>query len=514
MGVNTNFSIDILRLVEKLWPKIWGILLLCVVEIAFGVWGYRLINIDVSIIILTCVGVVIMLATLLLWAIHTKRWFQRTSYKVLLIYFIIVSLGTLIYIYVYPYFIAETKYDILHIRYWLTLTVIVVSFSGYVYYTITKKRDDLCVVFMVSNQSRYEQDIMQALIEARNRVEQVDNKIKIVIPPFGIVNTSKESRKYINGLFNQADAIIFSSLMNSPEGSEFGYSFTRFSSLMSDRYIKKETRDDDEVAILMDESYRCHEWNTLNINTDQISRQLKIAGNLTHLFLMYVSCIYLQKHKYTDAIDVADSLYTFTSTGNQRYDNLVQNLMAHSYLTAQYIEEYDNQDYQKAHSILEECVRKLPHMKKTLAYNLSMARIYFYEGNLKGSKQMTKQAKGFSGNSEWYVAINMAFYAIYEKKCKEIVSYYKKMLKMQKQDKKEVEYAIRFLKIELDKTNDITYKMRLCHGLAFLYNYLDENKTKMYLRKANSYACIDGYRDLETMRELICTSRGKLRIKK
>ena len=512
MGFNTNISIDILKLIEKLWSKIWGLILLCIFEIAFGIWGYSSINCDVSIKICIHVECLLLLATILVWAIHTKRWFQRTGNKVLFIYFGVICLGSLIYFYVYSYF-TGTKYDILYVCYWLPIFGIVLLL-GVANYYISKKRTDLCVVFMVSNQSRYEQDIMQALIEARNKVEQIDSKIKIVIPPFGIVNSVNECKKYINGFFNQADAIIFASLINSPEGSEFGYSFTRFSSLMSDRYIKKETRDDDEVAILMDESYRCHEWNTLNINTDQISRQLKIAGNLTHLFLMYVSCIYLQKHKYTDAIDVADSLYTFTSTGNQRYDNLVQNLMANSYLTAQYIEEYDNQDYHKAHSILEECVRKLPHMKKTLAYNLSMARIYFYEGNLKRSKQMTKQVKGFSGNSEWYVAINMAFYAIYEKKCKEIVSYYKKMLKMQKQDKKEVDYAIRFLKIELDKTNDITYKMRLCHGLAFLYNYLDENKSKMYLRKVNSYASIDGYRDLETMRELICTSRGKLRVKK
>ena len=429
----------------------------------------------------------------------------------LLHYFGVLGAGVVVY-FVYPFLIEGTKFDIALIRYWLPVIVMLI-FAICSYLFVCKKRNGLCIVFIVKNHSQYERDIMQALIAARNKVEETASNIQIVIPPFGIVESLEGCRHYINSHFNQADAVIYASLIDSPQGNEFGYLFNGFASMMSDRYVKKENQDEESVKMLMDESYRCHEWNTLNINTDQISRHLKVAANLTHLFLMYVSCIYLQKHKYTDAIGVADALYTYSTTGNMRYDDVVKRLLIHSYIMAQYIEEYDNQDYVRAHEILDECVRKLPQMKNTLSYDLSMARINFYENNLSESKRMTRKAKVSHSNAEWYVTVNMAFYAIYEKKPKEVVSYYKRLLKMHKQERKDVDYVIRFLKIEVGKSNDRVYLMFLYHGISFLYLYFDDAQSDKYLRKIRDYAGVNGYQELEEMRKLIQWSRGKLSVK-
>lgn len=507
MGFNTNATFD-LKSIERLWPKFLGMLVVWGLVMAMSVWLYNFLKIN-SLKWLCVWAAFTFMAIFLFWTIQTKRWFQRTGYSVLLVFFGIVCLGCITFYYVYPNLIKDKYLDIVYIRYWLTAFIVIVL-SIIAYFSLFKKHEGLSIVFMVSNQSQYEQEIKEALCEARNKVEQLDDHIQIIIPPFGIANSHKECERYINSHFNQADAIIFASLINSPQNSEFGYSFNRFTSIMSDRYVEKESHYAEKVKSLMDESYRCHEWNTLNIKTDQISRQIVVAENLSHLFLMYVSCIYLQKHKYSDAAEVADKLYIYTLTGNPRYDNLVKDLLAHSYMMAQYNEEYDNQDYHLANEILDECVSKLPQLKTSLAYELSKARIYFYKGDIKGSKQMTKLAKAGHANSEWYVAANLAFYAIYEKKPKEIVSHYKKMLKMPERDPNEVEYAIRFMKIECDKTKDRVYLMGLYHGIAFLYNYIDEKLSEKYLKKTKDYARVNGYQELEAMRELIIKSRGKL----
>ena len=511
MGINTNFTGDAPKLIKELWPTFWGLVFVWVLEILISIWSFQALKLD-SLLFMTIWGAFLFVTTFLIWTIHTKRWFQRTSYLILIHYVGIICVGACVYLWIYPFLIKGTGLDIALIRYWLT-AIVVIALMACSYYNVCKKRDGLCIVFMVKNRSQHEHDIMQALVAARDKVEETANNIQIVIPPFGIAETPKGCKRYINSHFNQADAVIFASLIDSPQGSEFGYSFNGFTSMMSDRYVKKENRDDESVKMLMDESYRCHEWNTLNINTNQISRQLEVASNLTHLFLMYVSCIYLQKHKYSDAIGVADALYTYSITGIKRYDDAIRELLAHSYITAQYIEEYDNQDYGRALEILDECVQKLPQMRSTLTYDLSMARIHFYEGNLQESKNMTKRAKARHSNADWYVAVNLAFYAIYEKKPKELFSHYKRMLKMQKQDKKEVDYAIRFLKIEASKSNDRAYLMFLCHGIAFLYLYFDQSRSDKYLKQTRDYAGVNGYQELEEMRNLIQTSRGKLKVK-
>ena len=173
-----------------------------------------------------------------------------------------------------------------------------------------------------------DEQIKKSLEEARYRIEEIDPDIQIVIPPFGIANSIRAAEKYINGHFNQADAVIFARMTDSNEGSEFGYQFTKFTSRFSNRYIKASEMMTNEVDYLMTQSYKCHEWNTLNIDKDSISQTLEVAGNLQDLFLMYVSCIYLYKNKYSNAIAVADRLYTYTGTGNTGFDNMVKELLA------------------------------------------------------------------------------------------------------------------------------------------------------------------------------------------
>lgn len=512
MGINTNVTADAPKLIKELWPTFWGMLLVWVLEVVFSIWLCQSLKIG-SPTLVALWSLFLFVTTFLLWTIQTKRWFQRTGYIILIYYLGIIGIGVCVYHGVYPKLIAGTKLDWPFIQYWGTALLVVFSCVVVYYcYFHVGKRDDLWIVFLVSNRSSHECDIKKSLEEARNQIEQITRNINIVIPPFGIANDISQCESYINGHFNQADAVIFASMTDSSEGSEFGYKFTRFTSRISKRYIKTNKEDEIDIDHVLTESQKGREWNTLNISKDDISRTLEVAGNLKDLFLMYVSCIYLYKHRYSEAITVTDQIYTYRATGNIAFDNVVKDLMANAYVTAARAEEQENRDFNRAYALLEECVQKLPQVRYSLSYKLALARLHYYNNNLHESKKVTKSVKAMFPWAEWYWTINLAFYAICERKPKEVYTHYKHLLKAPCPTREEVDFSIRFQEKELKDTIDDQYRMFLYHGLAFLNLYINEKKSNRYIKMAEVYANIEGYDALAKMRELIYTSRGKLKL--
>ncbi len=514
MGFNLNGTADIPKLIEKIWSTIWGVFIAWIMEIVAVIYTNHSYNIcpwAYAIFFL----IVLFPATFLIWTIATKRWFQRSTYWALLPYLGVIAACVGYYILAYPQWIKDTQCDLAYIQVWGTiLLAVLLSIGCYFCFFYVGKRNNLYIVFLVSNRSTHECDIKKSLEEARHRIEELDSNIRIIIPPFGIANSIHAAERYINGHFNQADAVIFAHMTDSAEGSEFGYQFTKFTSRFSNRYIKTSQSVTTDVEYLMTQSYKCHEWNTLNIDKDSISQTLQVAGNLQELFQMYVSCIYLYKNKYTDAIAVVDQLYTYEGTGNVGFDNLVKELLSHAYVVAEQTEEHEKRDFLRAHEILNECVAKLPSMKWSLTYKLALARLYYYEGNLRESKRVTKDVKNTFPNSDWYWTINMAFYAIYEHKPKEVYTHYKRLSKLTPSSREEVEFPRRFQEKELKETNDDQYRMFLLHGIAFLSLYSDEKVTDKMLKEAGHYKKLSGFDDLQKLRELTSNCKGKLLYKK
>lgn len=514
MGFNLNGTVDIPKLVKKIWSSILGVTVAILLQVIVVVYFNHTL-VQVPWIYVGLLLIVLSLSTFLLWTIATMRWFQRSRYWAFLTFIFFLATGALFYFLVYPIWIESTKSNLPFVRWWgsclVTFLIGVISYFCYFGFESHKR---LCIVFLVSNHSIYEHDIKKSLEEARHRIEEIDPNIQIIIPPFGIANSIHEAERYINGHFNQADAVIFARMIDSNEGSEFGYQFTKFTSRFSKRFIKASDTMTNEVDYLMTQSYKCHEWNTLNIEKDNISRTLEVAGNLQDLFLMYVCCIYLYKNSYSNAIAVSDKLYTYTGTGNVRFDNIVKELMAHSYVMAEQSEEQENRDYARAHEILNECVAKLPSMKHSLSYKLALARLYYYEGNLRESKKVTKDVKNSFKNSEWFWTINLAFYAIFERKPKEVLTHYKRLTKISPPGLEEIEFPRRFQEKELLETNDNQYRLFLLHGIAFLSLFTDEKVSTTLLKEAERYRAVEGYSELEKVRELIESQKGKLLFQK
>ena len=512
MAINSNVTFDIARFLESRWTSFIGMIALWIV-LSCVAW---LILSEIQCIskfqLLTIIFIMFP-TTFLFWCIQTKRWFQRSKYWPLCLFLLVLFLTIFLYDKIYPLFVAGTKYDLSYVRFWGTsLVFVILSLIIYCCYFCIGEHQKMCIVFLVSDKSTHEVDIKKALSEAQHKLEQKAQNLRVIIPPFGIANSIKQAERYINGHFNQADAVVYAKLIDSNEGEPFGYAFTDFTSRFSNRYIK-EADSFLSVEHILRVTYEGHNWNTLNIEKDSISKTLEIAENLEHLYLMYACCLYMYKHQYSEAIEVTKILYSLTHTGNVQFDNFVKDIILNAYIISSRVEEHNNHNYQLARKILNECAAMLPGIRNTLTYGLAHARLLFYESDIRESKKVTKALKNRYPNADWYVNVNMAFYAIVERKPNEIYSNYKRLLKSPNPTGEEVRFVIHFLENEYRETTDRQYQLFLLHGLSLMYAYIDKVKSKKYLSKIQSYRRLDGCEALEKMQDLIRKNSNRLKIR-
>lgn len=526
-NLNTN-PYDIIKTITTQWRWLYGLLIVLAIDY-FVVYSLDIniddVKVEDKILYKLGAAVVITIITSFVWIVSTSRLFQRTRYWVLLYLSFILSVGGLYFYVIYPEFIESTAYGTEIVRWGGACIISIFLFAVYYaidFYCIKKK--NLYIVFLVSNTSSNENLIKPYLDEARREIEETCGDIKIIIPPFGIVDGVRNCERYINRWFCQADAVIYAKMLESDEG--FGFKFKDFTSRMNKHRLPRKREESVDLNVILTEASKCTDWNTLNSPENSIAKKEFIAENLVHLLLIYVGCIYMYKRLYSESIPVVNKLFDRISNGIDKNLSLItQDIIAHSYLTAEQWEEQEKRDYDKALETLEECSARLPNISMHIKYKLALARIYMLQGSIKKSKKVTKSIipaskPGKNGKLvkddkfDWYIIINMAFYAICERKPKEIYSQYKKLFKTPSPDIEELRFAINFQKYELKHTNDKQYKMMLYHGLAFLHLYLDNKQSSDYLKKAYLHSDEVGYEELENFRELIRNNTRKLSVRK
>lgn len=464
---------------------------------------------------------IVLIVTFIVWVIYTDRWFHRTKYRVLLWLSLIFAASTLFAYCIYPTFLESSNYGSEYIR-WIgsVLTFMICFFIYYCLDFLNNKHKDLYIVFLVSNSSKNEEKILSTLDMARHQIEKACKEINIIIPPFGIADSIKSCERFINGWFCQADAVIYAKMIESDD--EFGYKFTDFTSRMNRHRMKRKNEECIDVNFVLTEASKCNDWNTLNIIQNSIEKKEFIASNLSQLLLIYVGCIYMYKKRYSEAIPVVNQLFNY-SNGNLALQAITRDVIAEAYLIAEQWEEQEVRDYEMAKNTLMECKERLPYITSVLRYKLSMARICMLQGDIKESKKYTKSItppRTINGVAcdrnifDWYKYVNLAFYAIYERKPREIISNYKKLFKSPLPDAYEVNFSINYLLNEINHTKDSQYSMYLYHGIAFLYLYLDMNNAKKYLKKAEKYRNVDGYEQISELRDIIENQKCKLILRK
>lgn len=519
-NITTN-TIEVLKYIISRWKWFHGLLTVILIELVL----IYCISINQQDVLLIKAGLAaaMFVITFFVWVISTNRWFHRTQYWVLLWITLIWACSGLFAYLVYPTFIENTKYGDEFVRWGGASITGVLTFL--IYYLVDFKiwkRKSLYIVFLVSDSSKNEEKILSTLNAARREIEEASKDIKIIIPPFGISDSIKECECFINGWFCQADAVIYAKMIESDD--EFGYKFKDFTSRMNSHRLPRKKEDGIDVNLVLSEASKCSDWNTLNIKRDSITKKEFIANNLSHLLLIYVGCIYMYKRQYSEAMPVANRLFE-QRTDNAALNAITRDVIAEAYLTAEQWEEQEKKDCEKALATLLECKQRLPYIASVLRYKLSMARVCMLMGDIKKSKKYTRSVTpptryDVHGPSidphahDWYIDINLAFYAIYERKPKEIISNYKKLFKAPAPDNTEVNFAIRFQLNELEKTVDNQYRMMLYHGLAFLHLYLSHKNAMKYLRKAEHLRNENGYQQLVELRDIISKDNRKLSLRK
>lgn len=524
MNTNNDFStnpLELIQIISRLWRWPIGLLGLFFIEMYIVLFADI---ISLSQLFKVILLLLLFINTSLIWAISNKLAFHRTKYWTLLWLSIIEGITSLFPTIIYNNLIINTRFNLPYMQLWGTILIALILFS--IYYVIDFKfthKNGLIIVFLISNTSKFETKIRSTLEEARYKIEKEDPNINIIIPPFGIANNIKKCELFIKNLFCQADAVVYTRVIDSND--EFGYKFTDFTSRMNSRHMSKKTGDINHNQILSEAS-KCKDWNSFNKEGNSITKKEIMANDLFQLLLIYVGCIYLYKKMYSEAIPIADKLFKHSRGEENRLKQLTNELVSYAYLTAERWEEQENQDYNKALQNLQECKKRLPYITTTLRYKLAMARVKLLLGDIKSSKKYTKSVKPSNSAQksafgevknphiyDWYIHINLAFYAIYERKPIEIISNYKKLFKSPFPNKEEVAFAINFLQNQYKDTYDDQYRMFLLHGIAFLHLYLDKKKALSYIEEAKSYKELQGYNQLLRLRNIITEYNDNLHMR-
>ncbi len=465
-------------------------------------------DVDASIWIIATCGIMIFLC----WMVSTLRAFQQTGYAVLLWCSLIIGVGACFYYIVYPYMISGSSWNLVAFRYWgtgviLLLLLLLYYFVDFKCYNHSGK---LQIIFLVDNSTGADKQVEDSLKEACNRIEDSCDSIEIKVAPFGIVNGKRKAERYVKSFLCQADAVIYSRVMDGNEDGCEGYVFTEFCSFANSRILScGENRIGDVDSILARETQYA-QWNIRNHHNSEVTSKIKVAKSIEELIRLYSACIYVLKHRLSTAIEIAHSLYNTGEHENDRLRGLSHDLLEFVYLEAEYVEELEHKDYEYALGLLKDLSSTVPFITRTLSYELAMARVLFHLGKIKESKKYTKLVKK---KDPWGYAVNTAFYAMYEGHTREFVSCYKKLPKLPAPTEENVKFVIKFLEDRVALTNDRIYQAVLLSAVAYQMQYLDLKKAKLKANLVLNY--YDGviHPDLKKLLESILSNTSAFCVK-
>lgn len=318
--------------------------------------------------------------------------------------------------------------------------------------------------------------------------------------PFGFKNKIVDYEDYIRRKITQADALIYAQVIDGQDDGNLGYVFTKFTSRINDsRHFNLTKQNNSFLNRLLDQQLKYKEWNNINNSSKDAISRLRIATNLEGMLLMYCSALYMFKNDYATSLPVAKRMYNVEGQNKQSaiYETAA-NLLSFAYFNSALMLEHTQHNCEAAYENLEECVRLFPILRYNTDYLKAMARITYYRGDIRASRLYTKEFKKKEGFT-WGYALNMGFYAMYEHKIDEFISWYKKLVKYPVL-KEVVLFAIEFLEYELSISNNIDYSASLNVALAYLYMYINPKKAKKKIKYVRSrYNKLDNYQKLNSL---------------
>lgn len=469
---------------EKFWASYWGLLTIIMVIMAVFLPLDFLINIidktSISFlqnkkILTACILYVgISLSATYIWARIVKRIYFRDSFLVRSI--VTISSALLSWAICYG-----TKYCLFRIwdinidtlPYIITisvLTIIILFFVSDIETRLCRKKQLLICIAINNVDNNSIGAINNSLVVALDKIRSQYSDVDFILLPYDLYNHITKYERYINRPFAQIDALIYANIINDEQG---GYIFANLSSRINVKKIKH--KNDNELLNNVLGFYLSEkEWNKINNDQELVSR-IKISNNLYEMLLLYVSCVYLIKKELPPAINISREIYNFYLSQYGDTPKLIANLFSFALLT-NILSAESQHNYTEAIKHINECLRYFPVLEKSTFYQMLMARIYYYLGDIPKSKRYTQAIKSID---QWGYSLNMGFYAILDGKIPEFIQHYKRLLTKQKPPHKEnVLFAINFLKYEKTRVNDNKVKAILKYAISLLDLYINHKRSK------------------------------------
>lgn len=487
MTENLSNLFDFINSIGQYWTRKKGLLLFIILEfvLLFFLWE-KIGSTSILTGVLTAFGLVVI--TAIVWLISSKRILFRSGGLVVLWLTLSLVGAFVFYFFFYPRIIQNKDIDWPYIRIWGTLVIfLIIIVIGFIVDCYVIKGKKLMIVFAVNNESVAVENNIRASIDlAVQHIQDADNKIKLVVLPFGVIKSVRKSEKYIKFPLTRADAIIFASVIDDSDSAPASYLFTDFSSRINEKRFVREERKGNLHKAVLDIHLRCRDWNFLNLANDNCSRKLAVSKNLEEMLMMYIGCMYLMKHDFKSAIPYANNAICSVHPHEASY-SIASTLFSYALLSSARVLENEEHEYDAALAQLEQLNKTMPVTSNDPGYNKAMARVMFYKGYLKSSESYTKRFKDLP-NHRWGYELNMGFYAINKKKVLEFVQHYKNLRKFYPCEKGEVDFAIYFLKHQEKESSDNEYCILLRIAISYLTLYKNPEKAHKLIKKVDYHS--------------------------
>lgn len=512
MSANINLTGELrgfFNEIEQHWTRKRGLFLTLVFELLLMAWLWDRIGFHSRVTGLLTIASVGLITTIV-WLISSKRVLFRCGGLVLLWLVLSIGIVAVFYFMIYHSWIEGSSWDLPFIHIWGSLLLfIAMMIVGYLVDGWLFQEKKLMIVFAVNNESVVIERTIRASIEpVVQRLHDEDNRIRIIILPFGNIKSVRIGERFIKFPLTRADAIIYASVVDDSDSPTIGYVFTGFSSRINEkRFVREEQRGTMHNAVL-DVHLRFRDWNYVNLANDNCSRKIAISKNLEDMLRMYIGCMYLMKHDFKAALPYTNSAIYQGSRNDPSY-GIASSLFSYSILSSARVLENDERDFDAALGQLNQLVSTMPVANSDPAYNKAMARVMFYKGDIKASESFTKKFKDLEGH-RWGYELNMGFYAIYKKKVLEFVQHYKNLRKYDPCEKGEVDFAIHFLERQAKESEDKEYIVLLRIAIAYLTLYKNPKKAQKKMERIGYKSSnVKSIKAISDIKEIVATATHK-----
>lgn len=380
---------------------------------------------------------------ILSWLIWTRRCFLKSG----VIQFVSISLISLMCI-VFLVYCGDRLADfliwvyVIGIVLYIVVLLFVCCITCIIVRTLTNKRLLITIIINDDLTPSVNMQLRKLLGKAICDIVDRSNNVDFIVLPTGVWKCLKNLKFLINSAFFESDALITMDVVQGKENAQVGFIITSFNFIVNEKRCLPEKGY--ALWMITGDIVKNKKWGVLD---DEISMQLDLVQNLKILLLTYSSVLYILREDFDKGMALRGELYSITeSVVSTEFKQHLNDFLARSYMSSAVKYEHHSHDFAHAYENMLKCVNLFPMLKHNVRYMLIMARLSYFNGDIKQSRAYTEAVRKKRGRV-WGYYLNMGFYAIIEGNEKLFISHYRSLLKKSIQECS-LNFAIEFLEYE------------------------------------------------------------------